>query len=499
MKSTKIRWFDHIFINLPWLAINIRNNAVGALFLPFLVDVFARPEIKNTALGGLRTAGLIAAMLAQPAFGLLSDRNTSRFGRRRPYILAGVLLDLLFLAAIYFAWSYPFLVVALLLFQISSNMSHGPLQALIPDLIPENQRGISSAVKAIFELIPLILVGLTIAGLVSSGLSDWAFIVTGVSLLLIMLLSLWLIKETPLLKKPDAPFWPPMLRVLGMLAGILLGAAAGIAGGAVCGGLLGLLAWPFFGERAALISGVGTAGLVAMVGAIGVGVWAGIRATIGARIAALPVTRAPFTWWVINRLFFLAAVTSLQSFAPYFFMFAFDLDREAATGMTGSLITMVGAFTLLTALPGGWISDRVGRKRVLVASGLAASFGALLLLATIQFPSITLIYVAGSIIGLATGLFMPANWALGASLAPPAEAGRYMGISNLAGAGAGIVGAGLGGPVADYLNSLSAGLGYFVLFGCYAALFLLSAASLARINLAGTQIAHLADAPEGSG
>ncbi|MBE0696488.1 MAG: MFS transporter, partial [Anaerolineaceae bacterium] len=100
----RFRWFDHLSVNLLWLAINIRNNAVGSLFLPYLVDQFVQPDVKNSALGMLRTAGLIAAMLAQPVFGLLSDRNTSHFGRRRPYIFFGILLDLLFLAGIYFAW-----------------------------------------------------------------------------------------------------------------------------------------------------------------------------------------------------------------------------------------------------------------------------------------------------------------------------------------------------------------------------------------------------------
>jgi hypothetical protein len=62
------------------------------------------------------------------------------------------------------------------------------------------------------------------------------------------------------------------------------------------------------------------------------------------------------------------------------------------------------------------------------------------------------------------------------------EAGRYLGISNLAGAGAGIVGTGIGGPVADTLNAVAPGMGYFVLFGTYGVLFLLSVVSLRGIK-----------------
>ena len=83
----KLRWYDYITINIFWLGINIRNTALGSIFMPYLVSIFAPEAIKNTALGAMRSAGLVIAMLVQPAAGLLSDCSTSRFGRRRPYIL----------------------------------------------------------------------------------------------------------------------------------------------------------------------------------------------------------------------------------------------------------------------------------------------------------------------------------------------------------------------------------------------------------------------------
>ena len=55
-------------------------------------------------------------------------------------------------------------------------------------------------------------------------------------------------------------------------------------------------------------------------------------------------------------------------------------------------------------------------------------------------------------VGAATGVFFTTNWALGTDLVPKEAAGRYLGISNLAGAGAGAVGAYIGGPIADYFT-----------------------------------------------
>jgi MFS family permease len=475
----RLRWYDFISINLFWLGLNIRNNAVQSIFLPYLVDLFVAVSIRNSALGFVRAAGLIIAMLAQPVFGILSDRNTSRYGRRRPYIFIGVILDCVFLVLIAMAGNYWMLMISILLIQISSNISHGPLQALIPDLVPEDQRGVASAVKSIFELLPLLLLGFTIAAWVGAGKFDLAVIVTGLALLILMLLTMILVKEKPITEKPDVPLKPAMLRVLGMLAGIAVGALAGLLVGGLVGGLAGLIVWPIKGAETALAVLVAVGGVVSMIVAVVAGVWAGTLATLGQDARRQP----SFTWWVVNRLMFLAAVTSIQSFAPYFLTYAFDIDMKMAISMYGKLIMIVGLFTLLSAIPSGWLSDRTGQKQLVRIAGAIAAIATLVLLLTVWIPNLALIYIVGIFLGIATGLFVTTNWALGTRLVPDEQAGRYLGISNLAGAGAGIIGAGIGGLVADYLNSYSPGLGYFVIFGAYALLFLLSILSLMGVQV----------------
>jgi len=506
----KLAWYDLISINLFWLALNIRNNAVGNIFMPYLVAMFVASDVKNTALGGINTAGLIIAMLVQPAAGLLSDRSTSRFGRRRPFIFVGVLLDLLFLACIALSWNFWSLLIAMLLQQFSANISHGALQGLIPDLVPEKQHGMASAFKAIMELLPLILLAFTIAKWVGAGQFDQAIVVTGVTLLVLMLLTILLVKEEPLKEKPTTPLGPTMLRVLGVLAGILLGGLAGLVGGGLVGGLAGLIAWPLLGPQAARVVGVGLGGFVAMAVAVVAGVWAGalialgqggwvqgqrsflnlglvrkVLVTLWLFIKELPTlwrnrkpVQSSFTWWVVNRLMFFAAITSIQKFAPFFLMYVFNITIEEATSQYGSLIMVIGIFTLISALPGGWLSDRFGHKRLVGVSGIVGAAGAAVLLAAVWLPNWTVIYTAGCIVGLSAGLFTATNWALGTDLAPRAEAGRYLGISNLAGAGAGMIGTGIGGPVIDYLNRYQPGLGYFAIFSGYCILFILSTVSL---------------------
>ena len=67
---------------------------------------------------------------------------------------------------------------------------------------------------------------------------------------------------------------------------------------------------------------------------------------------------------------------------------------------------------------------------------------------------------------------------------PKVEAGRYLGISNLAGA----VGAYIGGPIADYFTRrmpATPEIGYVLLFAIYGMMFLLSVAALARVREKG--------------
>jgi MFS family permease len=82
------------------------------------------------------------------------------------------------------------------------------------------------------------------------------------------------------------------------------------------------------------------------------------------------------------------------------------------------------------------------------ASGLAA-LGMMLMVLTTDLRGL---YLIGSIVGAGIGLFLTCNWALANGIAPPAEAGRFLGLTNLATAGAAAL-ARLEGPGVDLLNA----------------------------------------------
>lgn len=469
-----LRWWDYITINIYWLGLNIATGSLTPYIFPLLVVWLVGEAGKTTALGALRAAGLVVAILVQAAAGLLSDRSTLPWGRRRPFIVAGALLNIVFLAFVGLAglyWrDYWLLFAAGILLQFSSNIAHGALQGLIPDLVPQDQRGKASGVKAAFELLPIILVGFTIARFVETD--PWAAIFAVMAAFFLGMLFTLPVHEEPLRQPVKDPLWPPLARTAALTAIFTVVTI-------IFGGLVGFTGKSLEGTGVWQLVGVALAGLLAMAGSIILGVWWSTLVGIGQGAKEHP----GYVWWVINRLLFLAAAGSIQSFALYYLRDVLKIPNAAAA--TGNLMIAVGIFTLLSTLPSGFLSDRFGRKALVAGAGLLAALGTfLLLLAT----DMNLVLVSGTLIGIAAGTFMTVNWALGTDLVPPAEAGRYLGISNLAGAGAGVVGSGLGGPLADFFNQVSPGLGYLVIFGIYGACFLLSVATLLKVPEARRRI-----------
>lgn len=469
-----LRWYDTITFSIYFFGLNTLAQTMTPLIVPLLVQRFVGEARQGAAYGTIRLWSLMTALLVQALMGLLSDHSTLPWGRRRPFIVIGTLANLVILALVGLVTGmegqagYWTLFGLMLLMMTASNTAHGAVQGILPDLVPENRRGRFSGVKAVLEVpLPVIVVSFTVGKLIKAGNLWAALLVVMIVLLATMLLTL-LVPEKRLEKAAPLDLKPFFQLVLmtALFTAVILGLGLALRWG------MQLLA----GVESAttLYVTLFAAGLAAMLVAVGLGVWLSVRLGIGSAAREHP----SFAWWIINRLAFLVGATNLASFTVYYLQGRLGLVREAAAGPGSTLIMIVGVFILATALPSGWLVDRFGRKRLLAASGLVAALGTL---AALSVPNLIVIYVGGVLIGAATGLFYTASWALGTDLVPKAEAGRYLGISNLAGAGAGAVGAYIGGPIADFFTARFPqfpGVGYVVLFAIYGLLFLFSVLAL---------------------
>lgn len=467
--SREIRWYDYITINAYWFALTTRSQVLTPLIVPLLVQRFVGESVKGAYVGRIRLWALMVALLMQALMGLLSDRSTLRWGRRRPFIALGTLGELVIFAAIGAIADLEGMIGYWVLFglyilsMVSSNTAHAATQGLIPDLVPEDQRGRFSGVKALLELpVPLVFTSFVVANMVAAGNLWGALLAVGAVLVVCAALTM-AVPEEPL-ERPTEPLdWKPMLRLLVMTAAftvIILGAGAGTS--AVMRTLANVSAsW--------ILPLTVIAGIVGMVIAVLVGVWASVAISLGDEVVA----HRSFTWWVVTRLTFLVASTNLAGFMLYFLQERFaDLSGEQAAGPAARVMMFVGIFVMVTAVPSGWLADRFGKRPLVAVSGLVAAGGTFLILLV---PTLPVLYAGGSLIGAAIGLFYSANWALGTEIVPQSRAGHFLGISNLAGAGSGAIGAYIGGPIAD-------AHGYVLLFTIYGVMFLLSILALMGVK-----------------
>lgn len=465
-----LRWYDAITINIYYFALTLRSQTLTPLIVPLLVQQFVGEATKGTSYGNLRLVSLMVALLVQAVAGMLSDHNPSRWGRRRPFILLSTVLEILaFLGVGWIAGSmdgllgYRALFGVIVFSMIASNIGHGAAQGLIPDLVPPSQRGRYSGIKAFFELpLPLIVVAFTISRMVSAG-NLWAAILAMIAVFVAATALTMMVRETPL-KQPSKPMdWAGILRLVamtGLFTVVILLIGAGVRW------LLPHLLALKGSVSLVLISVVGVAGMLL---AVALGVIASVRISLGGQAAARP----SFTWWVINRLAFLVGANNLAGFVLYFIQERFpELQGSAAAQPASLLMMVVGVAILVISIPSGWLTDKFGAKLLLLVSGLLATLGTVIVIMSRTMP---VMYAGGIMIGLATGMFFSSNWALGTSIVPKEEAGRWLGISNLAGAGAGAVGAYIGGPIGD-------GSGYVLLMGLYGFLFLFSTLALVKIK-----------------
>jgi MFS family permease len=473
-----IRWYDYITFNVYFFGLTTLSQTMG-LVTPLLVQQFVGEAQKATYYGTFRLFTLMVALLAQALMGMLSDRSTVSWGRRRPFILTGTLITAALTILIGFTAGMENLTGFWILFAIglvqavASNMGQAAEQAIIPDLVPDEQRGRFSGVKALLEIpLPLILVAFTVGKLVSKGYI-WAGLLVAVGVLVITMLLTMLVPEKPIKESSQPMDWEPLVRLLvmtGVFTIIILGSGQLVK---LVSSLLLDITSP-----TVLFIVMGMFGLAGMLIAVAMGVWLCVRISLGDAARENP----SFTWWVINRLAFLVGAVNLSTFAVYFLQARLGYEKEAAAAPASQLILFVGLFILLSTLPAGWLTDRFGEKRMVALAGLVAVAGTIIAL---SIPSLPVIYVGGCIIGISAGFFYTANWALGTLLVPKAEAGRYLGISNLAGAGAGAVGAYIGGPIADFVTAQVpqiAGFGYVLIFTIYGLLFLFSVIALTQVK-----------------
>jgi MFS family permease len=449
--AISIFWFA---INFHWAALLqlvIPGQVYGLLFHAAPAGTLAERASwvdahKSLTLAIVVAPGLIVALLANPFFGLLSDRTPGRLGRRRPYVLGGSLLNVVGLGLMALAPlvatadgsgnalapSMFILMGALMVTQLANNAAAAPFHALLPDMVPEEQRGAASGIMGLALFLGQIggAIAPTLIGFSSDGLKTGtqslstydqrialSYGAVALIVLVMAVLTLVTVHEQPW-NRAAAGADAASTRRTGRA--LLLTVLAVL----VTGGLMLGVAKALFGTTsdANVVNGLEIVPVVV----------AGIGAAIAFEFR--PRRNPDFSWVVLTRMLVMLGIYSVQLFIFYYMqdVAAPDHPEDATT----KFLVILTITALISSLIAGRASDRFGRKRMVYISGaFMAAVGAAFTLAPALVPGhiLALALGAAAIFGLGYGAYVSVDWALVADVLPSEHTfARDMGVWNIA-------------------------------------------------------------------
>jgi MFS family permease len=375
----------------------------------------------NSLLGTIGIVGLITSGIAQPLVGLFSDRTHSRLGRRFPYMFFGGSLMVVAMLWEVNATSFATLVLASVVVNFSLSAVQSPVHAMLPDHVPNSQHGLASGLKTVLELVGVIAGGAIVWLLLGEqNYPELVVLVLGLIMLVSVLVAFWVVPA----EKNNPQRLSTVQRYLQRHPSPR---------------------WHIY---------------------LALAVKRGQQLT----------RRRTFTWWLVHRTFLFGAFGILGKFTISYLTDVFGFSADSARALQGQLIVILGVLIMATPVLSGYLSDRFGRRRMIIVAGILSSFSTFVIS---QTSSLSIAVVMMAITGIGTAIFFTVGWALVTNIVPTRQAGFYMGITNIATSFGSMLGLS-GGFVVDHINNVknSTTAGYMVLLMMASLFYFLSALAI---------------------
>lgn len=154
--TTRVRWGYITAVVFANLAIMMAFFTPIQNLLPRLAQE-VDPGSKEAALAWITGAGAFAAIFFNPIAGALSDRTTSRLGRRRPWVLYGSVVGAVAMMGLGLPSSVAGLAIVWMVAQVAINSAYAGLTATVPDRVPVDQRGLVSGWIGLAQTLGVVL------------------------------------------------------------------------------------------------------------------------------------------------------------------------------------------------------------------------------------------------------------------------------------------------------------------------------------------------------
>jgi MFS family permease len=195
-------------ISMFWLGLTSIDAVVGAAIQSRIkFDQLVAAGTEGTSLAFIGFLQFFFSVAVQPTVGSISDYATTRWGRRKPFIVAGALFDALFLIGIASANSLLAIAAFATLLALSTNVARGPFQGYVPDLVPERQVGLASAMVGLMQVLGNVL-GFALAAIANTQGNVGLAILAVASVELVTMLSVVLrVPNGPPAKSREGRSW----------------------------------------------------------------------------------------------------------------------------------------------------------------------------------------------------------------------------------------------------------------------------------------------------
>jgi MFS family permease len=480
--TTRLSFGRLAAINAFWFGGGAHWQPIYISLIPVGATLIAGSNA-DLLIGRVTAAGGVFALLTPILVGWLSDRTVTRWGRRRPWMVAGTVLNIVGLGLLALSASQLTFVAAYLVVQLSNNAAGAAYTGVIPDVVRAEDRGRASGLLGTMNQLGTV-VGVGLVGVAFKLYGDTrtgllaGYGVIALILAVTLLITVIAVKEPRTIAKP--PPRPSPARREGDLpvAAIVCGGAflvAVIALFAILLAPLGALLWPVV---AAFIA-------------------SGITTIVAAR--RLPALMAFFQAFRSSDFFWTFATRGLVtlgifSILPFMELYFRDVVRSPDAGAASAFwLLAVISGAIIPSIVGGVLSDRTGRRKlfVYISSALQAAVVSVLLFGLIR--SLGLLYILGILYGIGYGAYYAVDWALACDVLPNREeaAGRDMALWHVSFTLPQVLAPAILAGFLHFLNEpghqligLSSGhdLGFRFIFGSAALWFILGTVMVSRIR-----------------
>jgi MFS family permease len=363
-----------------WLALLTPAIITLALRVRQLVPGNAAEPISRVLM-----AGAIVALVSNPIFGALSDSTRSRFGRRRPWLVGGVLCGCASLAVIGLAPTINIVLLGWCAAQLAFNAVLAAMVAIVPDRIPPVQRG--TVVGILGVCMPV-------------GQITGTFLVQQLSINMTMALVV-----------------PGVIGVAGVLALVFV-----------------LRKEP--GTQAIPAQAHPGSSTQARPGSPAQAPLATAGTTDAAQAEPLvpdgPRDHRDFSWTWLSRVFFTTGSCFLQAYQPFFLLDALHLNAADVPRLIFRSTLVQAAMVVVWSLVSGRLSDRTGLRKPFVMAGSTIQGLGLWLIAFSHSYIMLLFGVA--LVGMGHGVYEGVDLALVTDVLPDRarHAAKDLGLLNIA-------------------------------------------------------------------